>query len=135
MTRRRLSDAEFQQAHAAHIASRGWRDFRKEALAHFGYRCAVCRFDYRERGYSRRQLVADHKRYWKQGELIFGRETFADVRILCPACHRQGIHSDDAIHHRRRVHLRSKLLCWSLRLPLRLLRRLLAAFWAALDHM
>jgi hypothetical protein len=40
----------------------------------------------------------DHRRYYKDGELIFGKETFADVRLVCGRHNGRGVRSDWIIH-------------------------------------
>jgi hypothetical protein len=123
---KRLSDAEFARCHAGHLASAWWRTvFRPQALAHYRYRCAVCGMAYQRLGYAPAQLIVDHKRYWKDGQLIFGHETFEDVRLMCPFDNRQGIRSDSVIRVQRRVYLLSRSIAWLVKLPFRLLGSLL----------
>src|SRR5947207_382150 len=93
-----ISDAEFKAKHTAHLASAWWDLFRANALAHSKYRCCVCRTDYERRGFKRWQLQVDHKRYKRpDGTLIFGTETFSDVRVCCPLHHGKGVRTDRAM--------------------------------------
>jgi len=78
----RLSDAEFKRLHKKHINSREWKAFRTRFLISKGLPL---------------WYHVDHKRYWKDGTLIFGHETFDDVRGLPPNRHRKGVHSDWSI--------------------------------------
>src|SRR5438552_2011456 len=117
----RLSDAEFQRLHRQWIASQAWKDFRRTALAHYHFRCAICGFGYTQSGISKWQLIVDHRRYWSDGTLIFGRETCADVRLLCPGCNRKGIRSDASIRRDRTAYRWHRAILWLLLLPLRLL--------------
>src|SRR5205807_1853538 len=99
----RLTDAQFKGEHFRRITSPDWRRrFRPAAIKHYGDRCAVCGLEYEKRGFNRWQLIVDHKRYWKDGKLIFGRETMDDVRVLCPDHNRKGVQSDFAISEWRK---------------------------------
>ena len=74
-----LSDAEFRRRHREWISSPEWKAFREKARAHHK---------------APRNYHCDHRLYWKNGQLIFGHETFDDVRFLPPRLHGKGIHSD-----------------------------------------
>lgn len=121
----RLSDAEFKRRHAEHIASYWWKEqFRPKALEHYGHRCAVCGLGYATK-YNWRQLHVDHKRYWKDGKLIFGRETMEDVRLRCPDCDSKGVASDYAIKLWKNDLRWVRAFGWLMRFPVRVLRFLI----------
>lgn len=113
---------DFHARHRAWISSNEWKAFRRRALAHYRYRCAVCRLDY---SVSPWQLIVDHKRYWKDGRLIFGRETFADVRVLCPSHNLKGVHSDTFFRQWRNSYLFLKAIRLLPRIAVRVLRALI----------
>ena len=117
-----LPPGEFHRLHKAHIASAWWKDFRRRFLEYAGYRCSVCGFDYLEHGYSKWQLITDHKLYWKNGKIIFGHETFDNVRCVCPGCNRKGVRSDATVRSDRKAYWYFKALLWVSVLPFRLIR-------------
>lgn len=123
-TGKHLSDAEFKRLHSQHIASEWWRDtFRPAALRHYGFKCAECGKEYEKRGISGWRLIVDHRRYWKDGRLIFGHETFADVRLLCPPHNRKGVRKDEVLAISRMTHLLWKCTVWLIGLPAKVLWR------------
>src|SRR4051812_14490302 len=108
-----ISDSEFKAKHKAHIASAWWKLFRQNALAHFKYKCVVCGTDYERKGFSKYQLIVDHKRYKDaQGNLIFGKETFGDVRICCPPHNQKGVRSDASMNEWRKSYRWLKAFLW-----------------------
>lgn len=110
-----LTKDEFRRLHRQHVNSDGWKQFRRRFLEHAGYRCAVCGFDYASRGHSKWQLNVDHRFYWKDGRLIFGRETFADVRCLCPDHHLKGVRDEYSVGQHRGAYRSLKAVRWILR--------------------
>lgn len=82
----RLTKEEFSRRWRLWIQSSDWQAFRLRAFAYFGSHCAVCDSDWR--GVCPLQL--HHLTYYKRGELIFGHETFNDVRPLCERHHPKG---------------------------------------------
>jgi hypothetical protein len=114
-----ISDAEFKAKHKAHLASGQWRLFRTNALMHFNFNCTVCGRNYERTGISRQQLQIDHKRYWipnpanpKNRILIFGKETFGDVRVVCPPHHGKGVRSDASMTEWRKSYRWLKGFVW-----------------------
>jgi hypothetical protein len=95
-----VSDAEFWRRHAANRRTARYRDARKAAILR-DPRCAVCGTAYLKK-YSKWQLRRDHKRYRDaSGNLIFGRESEADFRLVCPGCDRKGARGDSQIRDAR----------------------------------
>ncbi|QDT46154.1 hypothetical protein Pan258_01710 [Symmachiella dynata] len=85
----RLPRAEFKRLHSEHIHSDWWKNvFAPMVRRHFEWTCCVC---------GKRGWIVDHKRYRKDGRLIFGRETINDVRLVCDRCDRKGTRSDFAV--------------------------------------
>ncbi len=118
-----LSDAQFRGEHFRRITSPDWRHtFRPATLRHFAYHCAVCGLDYEQRGITRWQLQVDHKYYRKNGQLIFCRETFDDVRVVCPTHHPKGTRSEFTMGEDRAAYRDLKILTWLCLLPFRMLR-------------
>jgi len=120
----RLTDAQFWEAHEANRQTPEYRALRRKKLRKVWLRCFVCGWVYMLRGVSCRALQMDHKSYWRNGELIFGKETLADFRACCPRHHLKGVNSDETVLAQRRGIGRA--LAWFLvRLPWRLLILLL----------
>jgi hypothetical protein len=118
-----VSDAEFKRRHAAATSGPLWKEFRQRALAYYKYRCAVCGFDYVRRGFGKYQLQVDHRTYRdKKGDFVFGKESLAQVRLLCPDHHGKGISSDAAIGEYRKSFRWLKAILWLSALPWKVLK-------------
>ena len=83
---KRLPDWEFKKLWRARVYSPEWTEkFAPAAREHFKWKCCQC---------GKRGWIVDHKYYWKNGKLIFGHETYDDVRLLCGDCNVKGVRSD-----------------------------------------
>ena len=77
-----------RQAYRQYLHSLHWEQFRKDALAYYHYKCAVCDLDYREKHLP---IQVHHFHYKKFGKSVIGREhPYFDVCLLCTAHHPQG---------------------------------------------
>lgn len=99
-----------------YLASRHWKQTRKEALAYHGRRCAVC-------GTTRR-LQVHHLTYER-----LGHELMTDFKILCKAHHPKGAFSAGQIASWRHDLIFLRVLEWLLFLPFRLVWWLLRSGW------
>src|SRR5438552_846808 len=99
-------------------APRCGRIFRKRALAYYGFKCAVCGKDYLRRG---DLLQVDHRRNrLANGDLTFGNETMADVRLRCGRCHTRGVSSDFASNEYRKSKRWERVIVWLAFAPFKL---------------
>lgn len=83
---------DFHAIHAQHIASAWWKAFAHSVRVQKKWKCDGC---------GQRGWIVDHKRYYlPNGKLIFGYETFDDVRLLCNRCNTKGVRTDAQVKQR-----------------------------------
>jgi hypothetical protein len=130
MARPWLSDEEFRRKHEANRRTEKYRRDRREMIES-DPRCAVCGSDFLKK-YTANQLQYDHKRYWKGGRLIFGRETSEDRRRLCPDHHGKGTRTDAQIAMDRIAYRWGKAFAWGGRMTWRAIRCAARIAWRLL---
>jgi len=119
----RLTDEAFWEAHEANRQTPEYRALRRRKLRKVWWRCFVCSWWYLLR-FGSHELQMDHREYWRDGALIFGKETLADLRACCPRHHLKGVNSDETVLSQRRG--TGRAVVWFLvSLPFRLLKLLL----------
>ena len=107
-----LPEPVFREIYDRHLHSAEWEAFRKNVIISLKARCAICGLLYKSKG---GHITVDHKRYWADGDLIFGREQLSDVRLLCSLHHGRGVSSDLNILMRRVRFLIGRSIIWTLK--------------------
>lgn len=127
-----LTTEQFRAAEEQTLASQRFKALKQEKKQDCNGECYVCGYDYLERG---GWLEANHVEYRRpDGSLIFGRETKADLVLLCGnkdrrfAHHRPGRMTKEQCKAWRSYYRTRKRMAWCIKLPFRIVR----FFWRLL---
>lgn len=108
-----VSESEFWRLHTANRHTSRYKALLARKMEEVGYRCCVCHESFDDRPW---RLEMDHKRYRKDGQLIFGREQLEDFRVRCHDCHAKGPMTPGDVAEQRAVLRWQRMIEWPFRL-------------------